>query len=532
VPIFSVLLGTAFVYRGGADMAGRPWGGVLSAGLWVSLGFVKLYAHTNQPYAPYLLMSAGLVVCAGRFWRGGARRGVFIGLVLFTAGALYTFYPTIYLILALNLYALGRLWRKPALYQRWFMAQALAGLLYLPWLPVLLPFINGEYSALIAAGGIGDFGFGESSLGTSMPSNLNTLLETWRSFFYESPLFFAGLVGLALLRRPRAAGLLVAIVVLGLGVALLANLALQTYLPRRVLFALVPLCLLMGAGLGRWPRGVGGAALAMMLALTWNAPTPAGWIGNQYFRHGMEAVAEECRPQDMVWVYFSGRFEALPFRYYAERILPTSLPAYLQKDDPAALDVAASLRARLWVLWADNAPPLLTPAMQERGYMLRQTKRVGWFNVSLYDAPPPPPLMGARAVFGGRFALHSAYLLDLGDTGQLNLSWSCRADCTPPRHDRAPANLPPDVVVYVHLLNAEGALVAAFDAPITHVGRVIPLAVWGENLPAQDRRTLDLRSLAEGQTYQVKVGLYRLADGMRLHTESNADGLIVARIRR
>jgi hypothetical protein len=79
----------------------------------------------------------------------------------------------------------------------------------------------------------------------------------------------------------------------------------------------------------------------------------------------------------------------------------------------------------------------------------------------------------------------------------VNLEW---------RVDQA---LPPDVTVFVHVLDAHGQLIAQADGD--PIANTYPFAQWPRGSTVRDIRTIDVADPAA-----VRVGLYNRATGQRL----------------
>jgi len=520
--VLPVLLTGAFVFRLGADFSGRAFGGLAAALVLGGMGFWQLYAHTTHNYTLLVLLVAGLLFFYARYTKPHEHESkhkrqpvALIGAVVFTILLLYTHYYGVYVVLAVNLHALVVLARRRDLW-RWVVGQAVAGMAFLPWLPVVLR---------LAGGDVNKFGDQDALLVNSLPSNLRAIPLTFDSLLYDGwggYLLLMLLGGVVLLWRRaswRVLGFILSISALSMALALLANLSLRSYLPRRVIFLVLPVALLIGCGLARLPRWAGWALLLGFLLLTPTYPLPPGWTGNTFFRQGIEAI--DAQADDAALIYFSGNLETRPLNYYARQLLP--IPYTLQLGDPAHFDNLMWARNRLWVLWADNAPFQLTAIMDQRGYTLQETQRIGWYNLSLYRATPPekptlPPTAGKTALpqdFGGKITLQDYGINTTDETLNLALLWSAAQ----PLHD--------DWIVYLHLLDANGALAAQIDERPRHAGRELPTFYWVADTPIYDSHTLPLPT-ASG-VYTLMLGWYG-SDGVRLMV-GDADGLVLGQIR-
>lgn len=105
------------------------------------------------------------------------------------------------------------------------------------------------------------------------------------------------------------------------------------------------------------------------------------------------------------------------------------------------------------------------------------------------------------ATFGGVLELFG-YDLEPAEQPTLTLYW------------RARQRVAIDYTVFVHLLDASGQLVGAYDSQ--PVGGAYPTSVWSPEYVVRDRRLLSLPDgLAAGE-YRIEVGLYDLATMERL----------------
>jgi tetratricopeptide (TPR) repeat protein len=116
-------------------------------------------------------------------------------------------------------------------------------------------------------------------------------------------------------------------------------------------------------------------------------------------------------------------------------------------------------------------------------------------------AIPPPDVVPANLHFGDTIILSSYTARHDDTTLDVTLYWEASA---PP---------PEDYQVFVHVVDANNQPVAQGDSgPVD--GRY-PTSQWRTETLIEDRHTIPLDDLPAGQ-YQVRIGLYRLADGARL----------------
>jgi len=123
---------------------------------------------------------------------------------------------------------------------------------------------------------------------------------------------------------------------------------------------------------------------------------------------------------------------------------------------------------------------------------------------------PAPPDTSRQEQFGKFIALNGYSLAWEADKRlRLNLYWEAMA---PP---------PLDYTLFIHLVDASGAVAAQFDGP--PVSGLYPTSFWDTGEQIFDSRRLDLSELPSGQ-YQIRLGWYDPASGQRLPVDGNTDG--------
>ncbi|MEW5721168.1 MAG: hypothetical protein AB1817_21260, partial [Chloroflexota bacterium] len=92
---------------------------------------------------------------------------------------------------------------------------------------------------------------------------------------------------------------------------------------------------------------------------------------------------------------------------------------------------------------------------------------------------------------------------------------------------RALAQMNTAYTVFVHLLDAQNKVIAAGDAPPGNGN--LPTTGWIEDEYITDAHTLALDGVPTG-TYQIEIGVYDAATGLRLKMADGQDRLILAAI--
>jgi hypothetical protein len=205
----------------------------------------------------------------------------------------------------------------------------------------------------------------------------------------------------------------------------------------------------------------------------------------------------------------------------------------MQTDNAATIANWAYPRDRLWVIWGDNAPPVFGGELAHKRYVEIDIQRIGWLNVSVYQAAPQSPQARPQVaelsqrvalpqIFGKRIALYNYQLdtLEAAPGGRIAiwLDWAA----TRPLNE--------DYVVYVHLLDEEtGALESQADSEPSHLGRSLPTHYWVTDYLIYDRHTLTIGADTPPGLYDLRIGLYRYDTSERLSVNAS-DGLTLARI--
>lgn len=137
VRLLSTLFSLAAIptmYRLAGELYENKWVGLIGAAILTFSPFQVWYAQEARMYAmltTFVLASAYFLI---RGLRHGERKD-WIGYTLMTALALYTDNGAIWYVATITIFYLLSFKRFPGRFRQWFISQAAAGLLYLPWLP-------------------------------------------------------------------------------------------------------------------------------------------------------------------------------------------------------------------------------------------------------------------------------------------------------------------------------------------------------------------------------------------------------------
>jgi hypothetical protein len=535
------LLTAALIYRVTVDLSRQPAAGFAAAAIFGNMGFARYYIHEVQSYGFLLTGTALLLFFYYRWWTLRRRRYA-IGLAVALLLMVYTYYTSIYLILALTVHVLvtGRrqLWR-------WIKVSTVASLGYIPWLPAFVwTMILYPYSAA------------PTNIARSTSTSWAGLGFVFRVLLYNGWPYYAvffGLAGLALawhwcrscrstkFQLLRKAGFLFIVGAGGLGLPMLGNRFVQIFTPHRVIYLLVVFAIFLGYGFSLLPARGRWLGLGVFFILTFNQPLPAMMSGNWFYRQAMEAVAQRVQPGDGVYIDFGDTLENLPLRYYSEQFLPRGVPYHTPDEPtPALLNSYLPLQ-RIWVLRRQKAAePALwrEPSMQLKRLTETEQFTLAYFQIVLYSAPagrPTPSLAHSNPAslslpqrFEGQIEL-ARYEVDKlevlpGDRITVNLDW------------KAVQPLPQDWAIYLHLVQADYVTVhSQGDGSPKYLGTELSTLYWPVGAMIYDQQQLTVAENTPPGVYYLRLGIYARDTGQRLLVEpgdgvSANDGLVVAKI--
>ncbi len=339
-----------------------------------------------------------------------------LGYILATAAALWTQHTAIFLPLATNGWVLGLwVWRRrrptfsPDLIlpspRNWLWAQAAILLLWSPWIPVLLYQAWGVYR---------EFWIPAPSLAT--------VWRTLQTFFsahfpltgaWSAPLWFGyllllGLGGLRLRRQPARLALLLALWLTPFVGELAVSLRRPIFYDRTLLWASIPVYLLLALGVVHlrarpWMLAV----LALLIGVN-------GLSLHRYYRHFQKEqwreaaayVAQRVRDEDLL--LFHGTWVQIPFDYYfraydrpvARHGVPVDLfergvlePKMTRADLPRLRERIRGFE-RVWLIYSHDwytDPEGLIPRTLDQELELVERRGFYGLEVRLYRRPPRAP---------------------------------------------------------------------------------------------------------------------------------------------
>lgn len=510
--LFGVLT-LAVTYR-----LGRRWfGGALPALGAVALLGTNFYFFTYtldiRPY-PLALLSAALSMLTFDRLRARPSRTTLIAHGLTTALMLYVHYLLVFLLVVQALAALVMgIARRDGRHLAVFTgALIFGGLLWLPWMPIFFRQVAGLRAIETAAGTArGVAGIGVSTL----PTRLETLSE-WAGFasndliFLYAPLIAAGIF---LVRRRAEYGLALGWALGVLAVALIGNLVAAVYAHRFVSHTVLGIALACGAALASLPRRWNIAACAAFVTvnlLVFPAQSDLRFPTRIPYRTIFQTMGEEARAGDALLMIRAGEddpFMLWPTRHY--------LPPDLNANRVTVTEAQAA--RRVWLVTGDWFHDEVQAAFAQLEtthpvqQVIGQCDRAWCYLAQLMEAPPhaEPIPFGERMLFWG------ADVDDVtADEIRLRLWW--RVEQPPER----------DYSIGVHLLDAQGALIAQHDGAIMHYGvETVQTSAMQPGRIYIDWRTIPLPDELPPGEYTLALVVYQPWDGVRLVLPDGADYL-------
>lgn len=574
---FSVLMAilcAALVYRLAVDFTRRSFGGLTAVLLLGAMGFIRYHVHQVHIRGLVLMLTMALLLFYERWWSNPTSKKYAIGVIAASVASIYTHFYGAFIILALNLHALLIGVRYLKNLRRWIIMQIIAVLFLLPLIPGYISLdtasssgVSPSLEPVTSLRGVEQQG-GMIVFSNTFPTNLPTVLGTLNTMIagradVYGALLGLGLVGLIILIARRKEhfslwplGLLSTYLLGSLGLALLSNLWMQSFMDRRVIFLLPGLAILIGYLLTTLPRPVAWGAMIVAVGITFATGWSSNLTGNWHFRQAIEEVQRGWQPGDAILLQFNdtNEYAIKPLNYYAVRALPSRTPiltlgSYTLDNDHNksyfANQVVATpvwTRNRFWVIRSGDPSLGLTSTdwvdgLDGRQFIETNSTPVGWMIVSLFTAKPaerstpqgviePSQKLLLPRPFDDTFELVD-YQVDRlsarpGETISLWLDWRA---LRPPDQDYA---------LYVHLLEGDTILHGQADGDPTHLGHPVPTTFWAVNVLIYDAWVLTVNPDTQPGKYQLKVGFYSRIDGARmpvpLSDGSTSDGLVLTLI--
>jgi mannosyltransferase len=464
VRLLSAVVGTLtipVIFLLGQRLAGLLTGLMAALILAVSPFHVR-FAQEARMYALLALAAAAAMACLACLLRkttAGAvhasparpeqdelplrRRWVWTGYVVFTAAAMLTHSTALLLPVAMNLFVLGLIWRRrnappapsrtpvrspgqgqsweerPGAWQRqawgsprpaeleppklrsWLVAQAGVLLLWgVIWLPVFIGQASGVYREFWMPAPT--WRTVMDALGNFLSAHLPRQQMPWLDAIWVVYGVLLAFAIVALRRRPAVLALLLTLFLTPLIGELLVSLRRPVFYDRTLIWATIPLYVLLGAGIAtlrRWPYLL--AALAILIAA--NGVSLREYYANfskEGWKEAAAYVGQEAREGDLL--LFNASWVQIPFDFYfraagkpvAEHGLPADLfdrgvlePKMTTEDLPLLRELIRG-RERVWLVYSHDwytDPQRLIPAALEQVLTPAETRSYGGVEIRLYE---------------------------------------------------------------------------------------------------------------------------------------------------
>ncbi|MEZ4668386.1 MAG: glycosyltransferase family 39 protein [Anaerolineae bacterium] len=504
------------------QIARRAFGRWDTAGLTLAVllgnAFFFTYALDIRPY-PLVMMVASCSTLAIQYWlaQGTRRSAAFYGLSI--AAMLYAHYLLAFVVLAHVAYVLVSKRLNRQLLVQAVLASAVGLLMWLPWLPTFLNQVVGLKNIEAASGtSRGIAGIGVSTQATTLPTIVTLIEMATNELVWLYALVL--IIGLFHLWRHRGYRLALTWAVLTPAIYLLVNSLAAVYAPRFVSHALLGLALVMAAGLmvpPAWWRRVPVRALAVFSFVGLNLLTFPTLIPARIpYRELFQQVSDTARPGDVVLLDKAG--ETDPFQQFLYQMyLTPELNSAMTTDPQAALPAQ-----RVWFItahWLDEDVQSdfkkiehTHPLQDVYGQCIRK-----WcYLIQLLQAPP----LEKPLVFSEILPFYGMDQVNISSTAiSARLWWKV---------DNPPSL---DYSIGLHLLDANGKLVAQTDGSINHFNtQDVPTSFMQPDQIYVDYRTVNLPDTLPPGTYSLSLVVYQSWDDARLILPDGSDHTILQSI--
>jgi hypothetical protein len=525
LPVLFSTAGVALMIALGTRLGGRTAG--LTAGLLWAISPVALWhAQDARSYAIWMTIHPAAVWLALRALERGRR----IDWVLMIAAgvlALYTYYLELFPVAALNLYVLFVYRKRRDLLMRWFVAQAVIAVCAAPWY---------LQERLLSGGGYG---------GTTLRFDPTWLVETFiptlvfGEFIPQEWLrllalgiFIIPLLALAVFRSRRWLLLLLLVVVPVIAISLVST-RLNVFAPRYVLsvsIAVVLSCALLLSRMQDRSLRLGSSVLFVVIHLFLITGYFFDYAKSPDWRALTSYLAQRIRPTDAI--IQSAADEA--FTLYCldahltddcDHKLPAN-PSQSVEEIHSRFSMTTRNQSAVWLVarppsgWQNSAVPL--DWLHDRMQPIRDTA-IGGLPVHHFmpwEVQPNELASQPIAVFDGTAILSGIdAILEPDSTLLITLIWQ------PIAHTDAPLK------IFVHLLDAHGALVSQDDQP-PQDGR-LSAQTWLIDVPLRDVYLLPLSPDLAAQIQQkpgdftIAAGLYDPETTRRILMEDGTDAAFI-----
>jgi hypothetical protein len=398
-------------------------------------------------------------------------------------------------------------------------ALVLAFLIWLPWFPTFVNQVMGLRNIELESGtSRGVAGIGVSTFETS-PETIGELIGIATN---RLPWLYGLALVVGLIMLWRRTGFWLA---LGWGIGaplvyLIANLVAAVYAPRFVSHAVVGLGLAVGAALLIRPTRLRLTGLSVFVVLNLLA-FPTQFPERTPYRSIFTELSRQAREGDVLYMLQAGENDG-----FVEWQVSHYLPVHLQTNRVDSVEQAAPAR-RVWLITSDlfsdqvgQVFAFLEPTHPVQS-VIGDCHRYWCYVAQLMEAPPlAEPLIFDDPDTGNVLPFWGADI-DRADSEQIDTRLWWRVEEPPTR----------DLSFGLHLLDANGALVAQNDGPIEHYGSS---TVQTSNMQPEtiyiDFRSLTLPPDLPPGEYVLTLAVYRPWDNVLLTLPDGSERLVLKTI--
>lgn len=327
----------------------------------------------------------------------------------------------------------------------------------------------------------------------------------------------------------RATGMTLAWLVVPLVAIIVLSLNQPYYKARFLLPALPAFHLLLGAGGSTLARSIPAHA-GMPLTAIWLIAAAVTPLRNEWFdpafqrddyRGVARAIAATARPDDAILLIGPGQIDVFDYYFHGSQTRYL-LPRFRPLDPAATIAELERIMQRhrrvygvFYVPYEADPDGVVNAWLTDHAFRA-ESRWYGGVELVVYElgsVGAPPRAINAR--FGNTVLLERAAVSALnvsgGDAVRIELHWRVIA---PPGRD---------LMLFVHLLDADNRIIAQHDGPLAPV----PTAAWQPNDIYSGRAAVLLPSGAPRATYRLFIGVYDPQTGERLRLEDGRDGIVL-----
>jgi mannosyltransferase len=396
----------------GRRLAGRP-AGLLAALVLAVAPFHVHFAQETRMYALLTLLAAAAMMCLAYLLTENSHVLSWIGYVVFTAAAMLTHSTALLLPLAANLFVFALMWRRrrwgpeertdltPPPLRWWLLAQAGVVLLWgVIWLPSFIAQATGIYREFWLPAPT--WRTVVDMLGNFLSAHLPRQRLPWTDGIWVVYLALLAFGATVLRRRPWTLGLLLTLFLTPVLGALVVSLRRPVFSDRTLIWASIPLYVLLATGIAglRKPLYILSVAAILVAASAISLNEYYTNYAKEGWREAAAYVSQEARSGDLI--LFNASWTQIPFDYYyrhaAIRLEEHGLPVDLfergvlePKMAPADLARLRELingRERVWLVYSHNLytdPQNLIPTALSQALQPVEVRSFEGLEITLYE---------------------------------------------------------------------------------------------------------------------------------------------------